>query len=268
MCIRDSSKKFWPVSSTRPIVLNDGEKLTVLRSRDDCRRFFGGKPEHVWLFRADRNMPRKRYGSLFRSVAPLLAKHPDLFMVYHCKTIDGGGDLEDEKSKFPPHVAAKMISTGIHDAVGGAPVEILNVLYNAADIYCSTSAEGFGLTIAEAMACGLPAVGLHYSSVPEVIGTVDGKPIETPDGTYTAGIGGMTVPVGTLVENQYSHYWAGVKERVYTHAVDYLVAHKQKRQQLGLMASGHVNRTFTWEQAAAQFSELAHQASIPAEIAA
>jgi glycosyltransferase involved in cell wall biosynthesis len=225
-----------------------GSDLTVLRTKGECKAFFGGKPEHTWLFRADRNMPRKRYGSMFRAVAPLLAAIPELFMIYHCQTIDGGGDLEDEKSHYPPHIAAKMISTGIHDSVGGAPRELLNVLYNAADLYLSTSAEGFGLTIAESMACGTPAVGLHYSSVPEVIGNLTGSP--------GPGAGGVTVPVGMLVENQYSHFWAGIDEPAFTRAVERLIRHPKQMRQLGFTATGHVNRTFTWQKAAAQMSEL------------
>jgi len=169
-------------------------------------------------------------------------------MVYHCKTIDGGGDLEDEKSHYPAHIAAKMISTGIHDSVGGAPRELLNVLYNAADLYLSTSAEGFGLTIAEAMACGTPAVGLHYSSVPEVIGNLTGEP--------GPGAGGITVPVGMLVENQYSHFWAGIDEPAFTRAVERLIRHPKQIRQLAITATAHVNRTFTWQKAAAQMSEL------------
>jgi hypothetical protein len=52
-------------------------------------------------------------------------------------------------------------------------------------------AEGFGLTIAEALACGVPAVGLDYSAVPEVIGD-----------------GGMKVSVGKHIDNEYGHHWA------------------------------------------------------------
>jgi glycosyltransferase involved in cell wall biosynthesis len=243
---------FWPVSHERPITLRMGDGLRVLRSKDDCRRFFGGDPRHLWLFRADRNMPRKRYPSLLRSMAPILAKHRDAFLVYHCATIDQGGDLEDEKSKYLPHIAAKMVSTGFHDAQDGAPREILNALYNAADIYVSTGAEGFGLTIAEAMACGVPAVGLHFSSVPEVIGNLSGEPGE--------GAGGVTVPVGMLMENIYAHFWAGVDEEAMTAAVDRLVTKPKRRRELGWMAHNHISKTFTWEQAAAQFSELARAA--------
>ena len=47
-------------------------------------------------------------------------------------------------------------------------------LYNSADILvCPSIREGFGLAIAEAMACGLPIVASSNSAIPELID--DGK---------------------------------------------------------------------------------------------
>jgi glycosyltransferase involved in cell wall biosynthesis len=254
-----NTERFWPVSPQRPIVLRTGKDLVVLRSKAECKSFFGGNPAHTWLFRADRNMPRKCYWTLFAGVAPVLAAHPDTFLIYHAKTIDGGGNLDVEKSHFPPQIAAKMISTGIHDAAGGARIELLNVLYNAADLYCSTSAEGFGLTIAEAMACGVPAVGLHFSSVPEVIGNDTGEPGQ--------GAGGVTVAVGRLTRNIYAHFWAEPDIEAYSRAVEFLVSHKMRRLALGFGAVEHVTKAFSWETAARQFADIIG-ASVREEIAA
>ena len=54
---------------------------------------------------------------------------------------------------------------------GIANQNILIQLYNAADVLLAPSLyEGFGLTVIEAMACGLPVITSNVSSIPEVVG--------------------------------------------------------------------------------------------------
>ncbi|MGC9529789.1 MAG: glycosyltransferase family 4 protein [Candidatus Bipolaricaulaceae bacterium] len=62
---------------------------------------------------------------------------------------------------------------GIADRVtfaGFVPDEEVPALYRAADVFCYPSLwEGFGLTPAEAQACGVPVVGFRCTAVPEVV---------------------------------------------------------------------------------------------------
>lgn len=231
---------FYPVSNAHPIVLSIANVMHVLRNRDDCRKFLGWPLQDTILFRCDRHMPRKNYASLLRCVAPVIANRPKVRLIWHCRTIDQGGDLQDERSKYPLALQARMNSTGSHDAIGGVDRKVLCAMYNAADIYVSTSAEGFGLTVAEALSCGTPAIGLDYSSVPEVIGPA-----------------GVTVPV-TLIDNIYSHFWAIPREPEYTTALDALVRDTRRTAILGMKGPGHVKK-FSWATAARQFSDLIAQ---------
>jgi glycosyltransferase involved in cell wall biosynthesis len=225
---------FYPVSMGHPVTFHDAKQLHVLRSKAECKRALGLDPDRILLFRADRNMPRKRYFSMLRAIAPVMAKHPEVDFLYHCRTDDEGGNLADAISHFHPDIARRMIGTGWGDPpYGNLSREALAGLYNASDVYLSTGAEGFGLTIAEAMACGVPAVGIDYSAVPEVIGE-----------------GGIVVPISGLVDNPYDHFWAAADEPAFTAAVESLVVSKKKRQQLGFLAQLHVRRTFTWAKAA------------------
>jgi glycosyltransferase involved in cell wall biosynthesis len=161
---------FRPITPSEPLELTvelDGElKTSVLRSKAGCKVWWGLPPASTLLLRTDRNMPRKGYPALIRALAPVLAERPALYLALHCRSRDQGGDLWDSISKLPPEIAARIL---VPDW-GALPREALVVLLNAADLYVSTSAEGFGLTIAEAIACGVPAVALDYSAVPEVVG--------------------------------------------------------------------------------------------------
>ncbi len=210
-----------------------------LRSKGDAKRLFGGNPDARWVLRADRFMPRKRYASLLRSMAPVLARRPDVFLVIHCATVDEGGHLHDLVSKLHPAIQSRVVFTGFHDQGVVLDRNLLAALYNAADVYASPSAEGFGLTIAEAMACGTPAVGMDYSAVPEVIGP-----------------GGLLAPVNYLVDNEYDHAWAAVDERVFGQQVAKLLDDPILRRDMGRAARRHVVETFTWSACAAVFSDL------------
>jgi glycosyltransferase involved in cell wall biosynthesis len=246
---------FHPVSDRTPITIRTRDGLAILRSKDDCKRFMGSmltvtesetgrtwplwQPGRITLFRHDANVPRKRWQSLFRSLAPVIAKHPDVDLVYHTRTIYQGGDLDIEKSAYPKAIQRRMLSTGFHDAGITADRNLLVAMLNASDVYVSGAAEGFGLCIAEAIACGIPAVGMDYSSVPEVIGKA-----------------GIVVPPAGLIDNIYSSFWAGVREDLFGQAVESLVMSRKTRRDMGNLGPIHVGAMFCWDRAAEQFGDL------------
>lgn len=237
---------FWPASPDRPIYL--GEKK--LRSKADCKKAFGADPRSKWILRTDRHMPRKRYNAFLRSMAPILAHRRDTFLVIHCRSWDQGGNLFDTLSKYPPAIRERIVLTGFHDEYGGAPRDVLNALYNAADVYASNSAEGFGLTIAEALACGTPVVGVGYSAVPEVIGPA-----------------GVVVSEGGIYDNEYDHFWWMADEHAFGQAVADLLDDEPRRLRLGKLGPKHVRANFTWGDAARQFADLIASA-VAKEVAA
>jgi len=226
---------FWPASPSRPITVREEKKLHVIRSKEDAKRFFGRDPRERWALRTDRHMPRKNYNSLFRAMAPVLARDPRRRLVIHCQPVDQGGNLGDAMSKYPPEIRDRFTLTGM----GPVPRQVLNILYNAADVYVSVSAEGFGLTVAEALACGTPVVGMDYSAVPEVIGPA-----------------GKVVPIAALIDNEYDHFWARVNEAEFGKAVDWMLSHPARARGLGALGPGHVREHFTWAEAARRFRDI------------
>jgi len=237
---------FHPVSPSEPIIVPRGTEKDApevhLTSRDACRRFFGGDPGHTWVLRTDRNMPRKRYGSLLRAMQPVLEAHDEVRLVIHCNIFDQGGYLPDSVSKYPPALRQKVIFTQL----GPVPRPVLNALYAASDLYATTSAEGFGLCIAESLMCGVPAVGMDYSAVPEVIGPA-----------------GAVVPVHSEYDNEYDHKWAWPDEDAFAEKVDYLVSHPKKRRELGALGPAHVRDNFSWANAARVIADVCSGSALP-----
>lgn len=262
---------FHPATPEAPIVIDppNAETLT-LSSREDCRSlweayFVAGTgmklPRHEkakhgkWILRTDRHMPRKGYNAMLKALVPVLYRQADAVMILHCRQFDQGGYLPDTLSKLP---GARALTPGSEESkpdgwalfgreypqvlftnLSGMERNLLASLYNAADLYLSTSAEGFGLTIAEALACGTPALGAAYSAVPEVIGE-----------------GGGLIDVAHLVENPYDHYWCAVDPRDVETKVEHLLTHRTQREERGRKGMRHVRDTFRWSTAAEQFSGL------------
>jgi glycosyltransferase involved in cell wall biosynthesis len=232
--------QFHPVSAERPVYLEDGRKL---RSKEACRKVFGADPGRRWVLRTDRHMPRKRYNSYLRAMLPVMAERPDMMLVLHCRAWDQGGNLDDTLSKYPEWFRKRVILTRFHERNGGASRNVLTALYNAADVYASNSAEGFGLTIAEAIACGTPAVGVGYSAVPEVIGPA-----------------GVVVAEGGLVDNEYDHFWWAADEGAFGAAVGAMLDDADARRRYSKAGPAHVAANFTWAGAALQFAGLIESA--------
>ena len=68
------------------------------------------------------------------------------------------------RNERPARVFEKMVN------IGRIPHEKMPALYQQVDILISPSIrEGFGLSVAEAMSCGLPVVAFNTSSLPELI---------------------------------------------------------------------------------------------------
>ena len=98
-------------------------------------------------------------------------------------------------------------------------------LYNGAEVFVfPSSAEGFGLPLLEAMACGTPVVAFHNTSIPEVVGNA-----------------------GVLVTNG---DWDD-----YAHALLRLLSNDVERQKLSIQGLAR-SRKFTWKETARQTLEL------------
>jgi glycosyltransferase involved in cell wall biosynthesis len=235
---------FYPIAPNRPSahVNDDGSRSTTKRS---AKAAFGMDPDRTLLLRTDRHMPRKQYNLMLRALLPVLERNPEVDLCIHCQLWDQGGNMEDTIRKFPKWFQRRIIVTLAHDTYQGLSREALNLLYNAADIYVQNSAEGFGLTVAEAIACGVPAVGIDYSAVPEVIGPA-----------------GLTAKVSHLIDNEYDHFWACIDPVDWGEKVERLIRKPSLRRQLGAAGPPHVAANFSWSRAAEQFRDLVHSARL------
>ena len=238
---------FYPASPGNPIRYMGNR----LHSQDECKLLFQRDPARKIILRADRNAIRKFYPKLFEAFVHIARADPDVDMILHCLPQDpgvDGPDLIQEQMRLPEDVRERIVWTGAHDTYTGLSTAGLNALYNAADVYVSTTGgEGFGLTLAESLAAGTPVVVTDWAADAEVVG----------DG-------------GILIPPLHDTYGEPVRFHHQTYGMDFgvpdakafvqptldLLANRKYRRQLGEAGRAHVTRSFSWDATARQFVDL------------
>src|SRR4029077_7407280 len=120
----------------------------------------------------DANSMRKDYGATWKAVVPVMQRHPNVWCHFHCtgQPLDGGVSMPALWSRDLKTAPRFRLSDSI-TTLKGIEARDLAVLYNMFDVFVSNSrGEGFGLTLAEAAACGVPIVAQNISAIPEVVG--------------------------------------------------------------------------------------------------
>lgn len=238
------SDRFWPVSDKRPAVTTTG--LTI-RTKRDAKRAYGFDPEGFLVGRVDTNSSRKDWAATWKALVPFMRRHADVAVHMHgnSKPHPDGVDMENLLHREPDIAQDRFRFPGMHSTFAGWAEQDMNVLYNAFDVFISTShGEGFGLTLAEAAAVGIPIIAQNVSAIPEVVG---------PGGILIEPAGLVTVMTG---EDQ----WLP-DIPAFTDALERLYASRRMRRDLGQAGHEHAVANLSWDHATAAFdhhiSELA-----------
>lgn len=181
---RDETVKTLPTRS--PQVIPHGVDSQAFRPLDDraaARRRFR-KPRNIpedalLICSVAANSVRKDLARTIAAFARWRAGQsapgrPVLYL--HTIPQDNGLDLVHAVTASGLKVGSDVIFPSGYHPVNGISDEALNDLYNASDVYFTTTlGEGWGLPVTEAMAAGLPVVAPRNSSLQEIAG--DGRAV-------------------------------------------------------------------------------------------
>lgn len=147
----------YPASPERPIYVDQPGTKRALTSKAACKEILGLTNRFV-IAAVNRNSIRKNFYDTVRVFDRFRRRHPEAFLLIHAMPRDEGGDLPVLLHRYDlTDRHAQIHNPG--DTFVGSDKAWLTLIYNAADVKVSTSmAEGFGLTDAEALACGTPVV--------------------------------------------------------------------------------------------------------------
>lgn len=80
------------------------------------------------------------------------------------------GGLDLHKLITSLGIAEKVLFPERYQYFNGFPAEFLALIYNSADVLLGASmAEGFGIPLIEAQACGTPVITTDFSAMPELV---------------------------------------------------------------------------------------------------
>ena len=235
--------KFWPVSSDRPIIAPDGSRITTKRQ---CKKVLGFADNEFVIGRVDSNSGRKDYAALWHALLPVMRRHSEVrayWLTALAGYTQGGIDMRALWSRETELADRFLVPEGYGRKRGvleGWGETEMNVVYNAFDLFVSTSrGEGFGLTLAEALACGVPVIAQNVSAIPEVVG---------PGGTLLEPQRRITVPHG-------QDQWLADID-AFTEAIERAYLSRAWRRGTGNAGREHVSSKFRWDDAAAAFHAL------------
>lgn len=183
------------------------------------------------------NVRRKQWPRLLEAIALLKRRHPDIYLYAHTKPFNnfylGGHDLAQlaeqigvEDRVIFPHFPADSWNLPLRGTSGPGLVD----LYNMADMFVLPSQiEGFGLPLAEAMACGLPVVTTGHGPQAEVVGGA-----------------GDLLPVNDWEWNQSHQKYANVHPRDIAAAIEVIHNSPEKRRRMRAKSIERAKR-FRWD---------------------
>ena len=181
---------------------------------------------------ANNDAIRKAHPEQMLAFAKFLKNHPDSLLVMHSGAhTDGGQDLEVLAENLGISDRIRCVDQYRYSA-GMISAADLAEWYNVLDVLSSCSyGEGFGLSIIEAQACGVPVITTDASSMPELnpLGTsVSARPFW--NGVHKGWWASPSVPeIAAAFEEAYEQRHDAPRDKLREFALEYSVANVSEK---------------------------------------
>lgn len=117
-----------------------------------------------------RNQPRKNMDRTIKTMKLVSEQIPNAILFLHLDPKDPAQpmfQIHELVTKY--NLENRVVYSGM-SAFSGFPQSKMNEIYNLMDcFFLSTSGEGFGIPIIEAMSCKVPVVATNYTTTPELV---------------------------------------------------------------------------------------------------
>jgi glycosyltransferase involved in cell wall biosynthesis len=193
--ISDFTRRIWSkhANSTRVIPHAVDTELwsspITIEERDEVYDKFRLNSSHEYVININRNDPRKRWDLFFDAAEHLSRRYPHFRFIVHSNN-EGYYNFYEMEEWYG--IKGKVIYTDFNLVTGLSRKDLANLVKCCALRVDPSSGEGFGLTVAEVAAAGVPQLVFNHTTMPEILGKdyPMAKPagnIVTPSGLYIYG---------------------------------------------------------------------------------
>lgn len=230
--------------------------------------FFGSalQPETFLIIIVGRNQRRKDIPRAMQIFKEFHKRRPDSYLYIHAEEQELWGSLEEVALQLKLKRGTDWNYPQDFIATKGFPTDVLNGIYNAADVHLSaTQGEGWGLPLTEAMAAKTINLAPAHSSIPELF-NFDPKTIPELDQLANLPLRGIPVKCGSTTSEWINHGAADLERfRPLTNIDDavakllWIYDHPQEIKKIQTRASQWI-QTLPWKKIARRWDRLFQQA--------
>lgn len=160
----DESEKAFPTCGDINIIphganLTDFKKLPDDQIQKFKKLFFGKNKDKFIITNLNRNQHRKDIPRTIAAFKEFRKKVPESVLYLHMAAKDQGWNLDEVVNAYGLNTKDDVLFPDKFGPNQGYPIEVVNMIYNAADLVTSTTlGEGWGLSWVEAMATKTPVL--------------------------------------------------------------------------------------------------------------
>jgi len=189
-----------------------------------------------------RNQGRKMPDRLIKSFAIFAKTHPDAVLLMHTDPYDVAAPIDMMQMINRYKINNRVIFTGM-SFYNGFDYKEMNEVYNAMDVfYLTTSGEGFGIPIIEAMACGVPCVVTDYTTTQELL--------------VEDGVCGIPVKLAAELTGSWNVERAIMCDEDGAGGLDILYKNPEMREDMGKVGIKKANELYNWDRIGQEWNKL------------
>lgn len=163
----------------------------TIEERNDVYDKFRLNDRYNYVINLNRNDPRKRWDLFFEAAEQLLRRDSNFRFIVHSNKDNAYYNFDELEDWYG--VKGKVIYTDFSLVSGLSRKDLANLVKCCSLRVDPSSGEGFGLSVAEVAAAGVPQLVFKHTTMPEILGDypmaeASGKMV-TPNGMYISGTG-------------------------------------------------------------------------------